>query len=376
MRLLLIVTLFISGCVATSIPPTVENNTLINPNVPKLLIEVSDEIPFNDKGKGSGLGFDSFGSLASTGLSADQYLFGEDPEDRGLLISIVQFKGSPQMGWQMYTPDYSVIPGIIITGTSELKGDSYVTGIFIGSNKNNKQAMIKVYGRVFGANDDNLMQIFYAEELNEPIEISQTKGNSMSESQQKIVEEFNSRADNSFTILPYNEEILSKIRQLEKASGNIKQNVGKTKKAVSNLDKCRSGWFIAKNVDTKIHFSCLMTHEEFEVFCPQKSLKANGVCQVKWYSDEKQTGELIAEYKEGFQIYEAMTFERVKNEYPYYSETLIQNDWDMFDNEIKKLIYFEAAREKNNHKNGGERYQYPNKLVKGQTILDTANYLN
>ena len=154
---------------------------------------------------------------------------------------------------------------------------------------------------------------------------------------------------------------------------SLQQNKPNTQ--LSKSEECRTGWIRAKNVNTRLRLSCLRNNEEFEIFCPQESRKANGVCKVKWYSDGKLTGELITEYVEGLQSYENITFEKLITEYPYYAETIPLGDWKRFNHEIRMRIYFEAAREKGNFEHGGKRYQYPNTLVEGQTILDTIKYL-
>lgn len=158
-------------------------------------------------------------------------------------------------------------------------------------------------------------------------------------------------------------------------SGCISKQGTSSKTKPTETNGCRSGWFKAKNNETKLKLKRFCDNESFEIFCPQKSPKANGVCKVKWYLNEELVGELTTEYVDGVQSYEKLTFNKLKTEFPYYSETLTEKEWDQFSSEIKELIYFEAAREKSNFTSGGSRYQYPNQLVQGQTIFDVDRYL-
>jgi hypothetical protein len=157
--------------------------------------------------------------------------------------------------------------------------------------------------------------------------------------------------------------------------GCITQQGTSSKNDSTETTGCRSGWFKAKNNDTKLKLNRFCENESFEIFCPQESPKANGVCRVKWYLNAELVGELTTEYVDGVQTYEHLTFTKLKTEYPYYSETLTKKEWDQFSSDIKEIIYFEAAREKGNFNNGGSRYQYPKTLVQGETILDLDRYL-
>jgi len=155
--------------------------------------------------------------------------------------------------------------------------------------------------------------------------------------------------------------------KIEKIFNNISFSQPEIKPA--ELEKCRSGWFKAKNVNTILKLSCFRSNEDFELYCSQESKKANGVCLVKWYADGEKISELITEYVDGYQASEIITFGKIKGAFPHYSKPLTKGDWDKFGHETKTRIYFEAWREQRTSESGGRRYQYPETLVPGQNIV-------
>lgn len=199
--LFFVIPLFISGCASTVTSPIVEGNTFISHNIPKLIIQVSEEFPFITTEKKHRSSIAASGSLASTGLLVEKYFFRDYARNRGLIIKMERFKGTGGK-WQMMAPDYSSNPGIIVTGSTEMNGKQYRTGIYIRS-KNNKQFINKAYGRTVGAKNNIRFQMFYYEELNISLPSAESLSNMEDDYIKTFVEEFSSRANDSFTILPY-----------------------------------------------------------------------------------------------------------------------------------------------------------------------------
>ena len=223
--------LFISGCASTVPPPTVENNVFITYGVPKLMIKVSDKLPFQTASNKGYQGEDSLGSLSTIGLLTEKYIFINDTSISGLVIMIEKFSGAAGY-WEMNAPNYSLDPGIIVTGSTKMNGAPYSTGIVLSSGEN-ESFLHKYYGRVLGAGNDIRLQIIYFERI---YTLSPTSG---------FVEEFNSKADNSFTILPYTATAPNNVSQ---DNEYIKQNADKTDgTSCSDSLECAKGYFCINN---------------------------------------------------------------------------------------------------------------------------------
>ncbi len=234
-RLLLIITLFISGCASTVTSPTVEDNMFISYEIPKLMIKVSDKLVYRTGGKNNFQGTDSYGSLSTTGISIERYIFRNYRTKSGLVIMIQKFNGVAG-GWEMETPNYSSHPGKIVTGSTKMNGTPYSTGIYLNSQENG-WFLYKSYGTIFGAGNDIRFQIHYRERIHTPSPTSE------------FVEEFSSKADNSFTILPYT---ATKPNKMSQHNEYIKQNADKTD-GTSCRDslECAKGYFCINSKCTK-----------------------------------------------------------------------------------------------------------------------------
>lgn len=247
MRIFILITLLLSGCASNTVPPTVEENIFISQYVPKLMVRVSDDIPYIKAAKINTTGTDESGSLASTGVTADRYLFGNESKKKALIISIDRLSSTTFGRWYLEPPDYSAIPGIITLGEQTLNGDMYSTAIHTQS-KNNNHILIKLYGKVLGVGDDYRLQIAYIEQLSKALDISSDTNSSLSGSTQKRVEEFSERADTSFTVLPFDEAALNQMLLGKADNEYLKENINqKDDAACDNSLSCAKGYFCVNN---------------------------------------------------------------------------------------------------------------------------------
>lgn len=201
--------LLIQGCAATS--PDVEDNFFISHNVPKLLIKVSSDLPFITSETKSRSGEDMHGSLATIGMVTKKFVFKNYIEKRGLIIFIEKFKGAGSK-WEMADPDGSFFPGLIVSGTKEMNSSQYYTEIYLKSYRDG-QYIKKSYERVIGKNIR--FTIHYIEKVNDSFQVSDSLENSKSETIDAFIQEFSTRADNSFAILPYSKKTLQKTTGTE-----------------------------------------------------------------------------------------------------------------------------------------------------------------
>ena len=236
--LFLLITFFISGCASTTTSPTVVDNIFISHGIPKLMIQVSDKFPFHSVEKKDYSGTDMHGSLATVGVKTERYIFENYASKRGLVIMIEKFRGTGGR-WEMEVPDYSSYPGILVSGSTEMNGKLYSTGIY-SKTETYGQFIYKSYGRIFGSGYNIRFVILFFEKLNTLYPTSE------------FVEAFSQRADKSFSIMPYTATTLTKTSQDNKNNEYLKQNADKTDGTYCRDSlSCAKGYFCKNNICKK-----------------------------------------------------------------------------------------------------------------------------
>jgi len=231
MTILLISTLILSGCASTStLPTTVENNLLITHTVPKLAIQVSDRFTYQTPINKNRQGTDSLGSLSTAGIINESYVFKDYITRNLLVITFVKFDGIAT-NWEMNDPDYSRHPGIISTGSTNLNGKPFLTGIYFRTEKKG-WFVNKSYGRVVGPGNKMRLHITYIERVSTDSPTSE------------FIEKLSTKADDSFTFLSYSEAKQMQKDKREAYNEYLQQNADKKEGARCNDSLgCAKGYF-------------------------------------------------------------------------------------------------------------------------------------
>ena len=282
MGFLLAVIIVLAGCASTFLSPTVENNNFISHRSPKLVIQVSDDLPFIDSEKKERSGSDVYGSMSTIRVQKERYIFMDYRGDRGLVIALEKFKGTAGK-WEMEAPDYSSWPGIIETGSTRLDDRTYLTGIYVRSEKNG-QYLYKSFGRVCGAGNTVRFQIFYSEKLRRSLPDSSGLSSTEQDSVAAFVKEFSARADSSFTILPYSEM----QQKTTETSGNVQPvSSQKEKQFVEVLEP--DVVFMKGKVKFKINVG-----DTLEIVTKKTCRGGRGECWIVRHTGSRETGAVSA----------------------------------------------------------------------------------
>ncbi len=184
------------GCASFEVPieRRVEGNTFYSEKYPKVKIKVSDDLQFVAHERERKKPESDTGVIGSRKMKIDHYLFANKKEGRFLKVK-VHFILEDR--WSLLSPDYSKQDGVMQSGEEYLFGTRYSTGIFLHRTGKGWVTLNKSWGRLAG--DAIALEILYMELMSRLVWDDVT---TLNEKQQKELQEFIERSNNSFEIIP------------------------------------------------------------------------------------------------------------------------------------------------------------------------------
>ncbi len=190
---LISILLFLSGCEGFRAYKWVENNTLYSSRAPSVEIRVSQHLQEGTFDSTETIEEDSIGSHLLW-IEKKNYLFWDTEGKQQLIIKISNLN---ERRFQMHDLDFSSNSNFITHGQKIMADWSFDTAVFVRAMPQ-QSFLVKIFGRNFGTQTQLILLYL------ERIDSSWDKPNLVLSSEQKtFLEDFNKRAEESFTIHPY-----------------------------------------------------------------------------------------------------------------------------------------------------------------------------
>jgi len=161
--ILLLLSIFLTGCAGMAAKREVQGNTFYS-SQPDLIVKMAPEFKYIDnKNQTESVAIHS--EEVSLSKKVEQFIFSDDSDQTGGWVRISTLRNG-----FFYQNINNGIKNVLESGNENHHGKKYQYCVFVNKNKQGKCALIKRSGRVTGASNNTLLEIYYAERLkdNEP----------------------------------------------------------------------------------------------------------------------------------------------------------------------------------------------------------------